>query len=268
MTPERKQQLKKVFDAIAPGYDGLRFVQVTLELLIQTSPFEPGMKILDVATGTGLAAIEASRRVGPGGRVIGIDLSPEMIEVAKRNVEKAGLANVEMQCGDAELLDFADASFDAVTCASSLFLIPDMDQAVREWNRVLRPGGIAVFSAFGDGILRPLNRFWNEGLQRLGLTSSTPTMRLGEASACGAILEKWGFEDVEVRSERLDYPLPSAEAWWDEMAASMDGLVLRGLTPDQVAGFKKDVLDAVSAYGRTAPLIVEVPVHFAMGWKK
>ena len=64
------------------------------------------MLVLDVATGTGLAAIAAAKKVGPGGAVIGIDLSPEMVGVARENVARANLSNVQVMAGDAERLEY------------------------------------------------------------------------------------------------------------------------------------------------------------------
>ena len=96
---------------------------------------------------------------------------------------------------------------------------------------------------------------------------TTPPQRLSDASSCQSILEAAGFTDVEVMTERLDYEVASVEEWWQEMAASMDGMVLKTLTAEQAAKFEAEVMSDVARYGETNRLTVEVPVHLAVGFK-
>ncbi|MCI0157942.1 methyltransferase domain-containing protein [Leifsonia shinshuensis] len=100
--------------------------------------------VLDVGTGTGLV-LRALHDERPALRLTGIDLSHGMLEVARGALP--GAVFVE---ADATVLPFADASFDLVTCATSLHLFPDARAAMSEWARVLRPGGRAVTATFGD----------------------------------------------------------------------------------------------------------------------
>jgi len=98
--------------------------------------------VLDVGTGTGLVL-----RALPAGpwRLTGVDLSPGMLRVAQ-----AALPDARLEVGDATRLDHGDASFDLVTCATMLHLVPDGADAMREWRRVLRPGGSIVVASFAD----------------------------------------------------------------------------------------------------------------------
>jgi ubiquinone/menaquinone biosynthesis C-methylase UbiE len=95
---------------------------------------------LDVATGTGWAALAAAQHVGPTGRALGVDLAPELLEHARQKAAAAGLTHVEFRAGDATRLDLADQCVNVVLCASALFFLPDMLAALREWHRVLTPG--------------------------------------------------------------------------------------------------------------------------------
>jgi SAM-dependent methyltransferase len=95
-----------------------------------------GERVLDVACGTGVLACAAAHRVGPGGGVVGLDASEEMLAVARRN----GPA-VAWRCGRAEALPFADRSFDAVVSQFGLMFFTDPPGALREMLRVTRPGG-------------------------------------------------------------------------------------------------------------------------------
>jgi SAM-dependent methyltransferase len=106
----------------------------------------PGETVLDLGSGAGLDVFLAADRVGPEGRAIGVDMTPAMLERARANAGKAGLANVEFREGRLEALPVPDASVDAVTSNCVINLVPDKGTVFREIARVLRPGGRAVIS--------------------------------------------------------------------------------------------------------------------------
>jgi ubiquinone/menaquinone biosynthesis C-methylase UbiE len=97
--------------------------------------------VLDVGCGGGVDSLVAGMIVGPEGKVIGIDLVPEMLERARENLRKAGLSNVSFRQASGETIPFPDASFDVVISNGVFNLIPDKRKAVREVFRVLRVGG-------------------------------------------------------------------------------------------------------------------------------
>jgi arsenite methyltransferase len=100
-----------------------------------------GETVLDLGSGAGLDSIRAARRVGPAGRVIGIDFTPEMIARARRNVAAVGLTNVEFIEAAIEALPLADGTADAAFCNGLFNLCPDKPKALAEVYRVLKPGG-------------------------------------------------------------------------------------------------------------------------------
>ena len=102
---------------------------------------EPGETVLDLGSGAGFDCFLAARKVGPAGRVIGVDMTDAMLEKARANAEKAGLANVEFRKGEIEALPVEDDSVDVVISNCVLNLVPDKDRAFREIHRVLKPGG-------------------------------------------------------------------------------------------------------------------------------
>ena len=107
---------------------------------------QPGETVLDLGSGPGLDALLAARQVGPTGRVIGVDMTPQMLERARATAARAGAAHVEFREGRLEALPVADASVDAVTSNCVINLVPDKAAVFREVARVLRPGGRAVIA--------------------------------------------------------------------------------------------------------------------------
>ena len=105
--------------------------------LVETAGIEPGVEVLDVATGPGTAAIRAATR---GAEVTGIDLTPELIEQAKRTAADAGL-EIDFQVGDAEALPVPDSAFDIVMSAIGVQFAPRSEVVVSELVRATRPGG-------------------------------------------------------------------------------------------------------------------------------
>jgi SAM-dependent methyltransferase len=101
----------------------------------------PGDTVLDLGSGAGFDAFLAAKGVGPTGRVIGVDMTPAMIDRARANAQRAGANNVEFRLGEIEHLPVDEASVDVVLSNCVLNLVPDKAQAFREAFRVLKPGG-------------------------------------------------------------------------------------------------------------------------------
>ncbi|MEJ7687403.1 MAG: methyltransferase domain-containing protein [Variovorax sp.] len=153
MDPRLQRRVQRYgWDLAAADYELLWQAQLVAaqdKLLACAAP-QPGEQVLDVACGTGLVALMAAHAVGPGGQVVGIDLSGRMVDAAGRRAHDRKVLNTRFSRMDAERLDLPDASFDVALCALGLMYMPDPAQALREMQRVLRPGGRSVAAVWGD----------------------------------------------------------------------------------------------------------------------
>ncbi len=148
---EKERFVHALFDTIAPHYDLMNLVmtmgawKLWQRAFARHAGLRPGDRVLDVGCGTGDLCLLAARRVGPGGRVTGVDISEEMLAVGRRKVAEAGLADrVELLRANALDLPFPDRSFDVVTSGFVLRNLADLPRALAEMVRVLRPGGRAA----------------------------------------------------------------------------------------------------------------------------
>jgi len=120
------------------------------------SPFalrdlQPGERVVDVGCGAGFDTVLAADQVGPNGQVIGVDMTPEMLAKARRNVDELGLHHVEIREGLAEHLPVADGWADVVIANGVINLCADKASVFAEIHRVLRPGGRLQFADIANG---------------------------------------------------------------------------------------------------------------------
>jgi ubiquinone/menaquinone biosynthesis C-methylase UbiE len=205
-----------VFSRAAATYDriGPQIFAHFGERLVQRAQLAPGDTVLDVAAGRGAVMFPAARRVGPKGRVIGIDLSAAMVSETTADIRNANLPQIELQQMDAEHLDFPDAAFDAVLCGFALWFFPHPEQALHEFLRVLKPGGRVLLTTWAEDCpfiswcLRELSACLPAQppprQQRTFDTPARPEAPLREA----------GFAGIETSVDEADFIYLDEEEWW------------------------------------------------------
>lgn len=163
---------------------------------VALAALKPGETVLDLGSGAGFDAFLAAQRVGPEGRVIGVDMTPEMIERATALARKHGYGNVEFRLGDIEALPVDDASVDVILSNCVVNLAPDKAQVFREALRVLKPGGRLQVS---DLVLaRPLPETLLEDMDVYAACVSGAMLKDDYLAA----IRSAGFAGVIVASER------------------------------------------------------------------
>src|SRR5690606_26889837 len=169
--------------------------------------------MLDVATGTGDFALESIRILNPK-KIIGIDISAGMLDVAREKIAKKGLQErFEVQLGDSEKLQFEDNTFDAVTVAFGVRNFENLEQGLADIRRVLKPGGKAIILEFSNPTAFPIKQLYHfhfhtltPALGKLIAKDSSAYSYLPESVAnvpeggrFAAITQKVGFRDTKVR---------------------------------------------------------------------
>jgi SAM-dependent methyltransferase len=119
------------------------------EALVEYAQPRPGMQVLDLASGTGVPAITLASRIGPTGHVTALDLSSDLLAIAAERARQRGFTNVSTQQADAQSLPFPDDRFDLATCRFGVMFFSDVERALRDLHRVLKPGARACFAAWG-----------------------------------------------------------------------------------------------------------------------
>ena len=140
------------WDTAAPAYDNAWSSQLrpAHDVLLKMTSLKPGMRVLEIACGTGLVTMRVAEAVMPGGSVFATDIASEMVARTANQAFSKGFDNIEAARMEAEELTLDDDSFDVAICALGLMYIPDPVRALEEMCRVVRPGGIVAVTVWGE----------------------------------------------------------------------------------------------------------------------
>jgi enediyne biosynthesis protein CalE5 len=230
-------------------------LQAMTDALLAAARVRPGLRVLDLSSGTGQPALDLARAVGPTGHVTATDLSPAMLTLVEENARAAGVANIGFRQADAEELSFPDGTFDAVTSRLGAMYFVDIQRALGEIRRVLKPGGHVGLAVWGPGdhgtyIASMLGPFFQRiGLPELPPDAPTP-FRFAAPGALAGELERAGFRQVDERMLVIPAPWPGTpEEYWQhfyDVAVPMRPL-FDSLPPDQFAEARAEAEELLRA---------------------
>jgi ubiquinone/menaquinone biosynthesis C-methylase UbiE len=223
------------------------------------------MRVLDAATGTGFVALAIAKAVGPRGSVVGVDVSRGMLREASASVRASGLTTIELIEADAVCLaQYEPGTFDAVTCGTGL-LYMSVPDALREWHRLLRRGGLIAFSALESGSPRGALIF-RDCASRFGVVLRDPLEELGTIAACRTALEHAGFTVTSVVSETVNFSPTDVAKAWESNFTSASHPELRGLAAHDAGALRSEYLDALAREESAHPgALTQAGVLYAVG---
>jgi len=269
---QQKQAVRRVFDTLATGYDNpaTRFFPFCADRLVGFVKPQPGSRVLDVATGTGAVAVPFAQAVGSQGRVHAIDISPGMLDKADANIRKMALDNVDLHEMDAERLDFKANYFHTVVCSYGLFFLPDMQAALNDWVRVLRPGGRLAFTCFEESAFRPMLDHFVETLQDFGVQlpeGPYGSRRITSLEHCRQLLASAGMEQIDTSLVQVGYHLRDENDWWEVIENTAMRALLEQVPEDRREAFRREHLAFVAAQKTEDGLWMDVQTRFSRGVK-
>jgi len=225
--------------AAAAGYERgfARISSHFIPFLLRAGHIARGQRVLDVATGTGLAAEAALHVIGADGHLTATDISEQMVDRARERL--AGAANVAIRVDDGQAMGEPDDSFDAVLCSLGLMFFPDPARGLAEFHRVLRPGGYAAVSV-NTVPERSYNTRINTIIASYVLSQRPAAERLfslGE-DRLRALFVSAGFRNVEMTTSNHRFGVPSFDDYFDhvERGWGSSGLLFVGLPRRDQAG--------------------------------
>ncbi len=207
------------WNLVADGYaeTNMRVFELFAEEAIAASQIKPGATVLDVACGPGTLALKVARTAS---KVHGIDFSESMLAIFTKKIEQAGLRNIELHCGDAQALPYADQTFDAAFSMFGLMFFPDRKRGFAEIYRTLKPGGSIAVTSWAPVDQSPAMQTMFGALRAIKPDLPQPqrsVTTLENPEVFKQEMQDAGFHNVEIRSITKAFPVTTLPEFWTNM---------------------------------------------------
>lgn len=211
-----KDGIKTTFDDVADSYDENRQFIISAQKMVELIELDGDeLHILDISCGTGSIAIELGKKF-PHAKIFGVDISDEMLKIARQKTQAQKLNNITYYQQDAENLEFDDMKFDLITCGYGLFFYPDMDKVFCDVCARLKEGGKFVFSTFNENAFQPYSKIFLDMLESNYSVKSPSRLEKRQLTTKDEIEElscQVKYKALHVHNADIRFPM-SINEWW------------------------------------------------------
>ena len=240
------EDVAAVFGRAAPVYDSvIPFFARFGGRLVELADLRPGEAVLDLGSGRGATLVPAAQRVGPSGRVVGVDLSGEMVALLSAEVERRGLGNARVRRMDAEALEVEAGSFDVALSSFVLHILPQPEAAAAGLRGALRPGGrVAASAPTGGGpqwdfLMRLFREFMPRAVHPIPMPVRTDF-------DLAALLVSSGLDVVHSVEEELAFVFADEQAWWEWAWSAGMRAFFEALSPSDLEELREEAFTNVA----------------------
>ncbi|MDX1663878.1 MAG: methyltransferase domain-containing protein [Candidatus Promineifilaceae bacterium] len=278
MITQDREQIRTSWDRLAAGYD--EFITPTsnwdvAKEALQRADLRPGMRLLDVASGSGALSIPAARM---GADVVAVDLSPAMIDHLRERARREGLSNLEARVMDGHALELEDETFDISASQFGVMLFPDLPRGLDEMVRVTKPGGRLLIVAMGAPPQIEFLTFFLGAMQSAvpgfdGLPMDPPPLpfQVADRKVLRQRMIEAGLEEIRVEPGTHKIEVQSGQELWDWVVNSnpIGAQLVANLTAEQRASVRQ-VLDGMLEERMTenGSAILNNRIHIAVGTRR
>ena len=265
---DHKNRVADIFDRAAPQYGkkSCCFFNYFGKRLVELANVTANQNVLDVATGKGAVLFPLAQAVGPPGKVVGIDISKEMLKETVKEAKERNIDWADLQHMDAEHLSFPDNCFDFVFCGFALFFFPSLPLALSEFKRVLKPGGKLAVSTWGKK--SELNAWICAETKKFSPKNSLAATPLWSEDELQIALNAASFGNIQIFEESKVFLHNTPEEWWDSLWAHGTRAVLELLSSDQKTRLREKAINKAKDYDKGHGVVEELQVFYGIAQKK